>query len=237
VTVRLWDVGTGSVLQALEGHTSRIDAVTFSPDGKTVASASYDKTVRLWDVGTGAALQTLEGHMSWIDAVTFSPDGKTVASASGDETVRLWDAGTGAILQTLKGHTDWVRAVAFSPDGKTVASASDDETVRLWDAGTGAALQMLENCLVKRLVFSRDGSYLETNRGLLYIQFNSASSMAPKLQPLCTVFLRGNWITRGERDLLWLPSEYRPRCSAFRGNLLLFGHPSGKVTLIESSPL
>ena len=160
-----------------------------------------------------------------------------MASASYDRTVRLWDLATGAALRTFEGHAGSVKAVAFSLDGKTVASASWDQTVRLWDSGTGAALQTVENCSTRRLVFPRGGSYLETDQGLLFIQSDLATSFAPRLLPLCSVFLRGHWITQGGVSLLWLPFEYRPSCSASRGNVLLLGHHSGKITFIESSLL
>ncbi|KAF2183198.1 hypothetical protein K469DRAFT_786737, partial [Zopfia rhizophila CBS 207.26] len=168
-TVKLWDAGTGAVLQTLKAHSSCVNAVAFSPDGKVLASASDDKTVKLWDAGTGAVLQTLKGHSEPVNDVTFSLDGKVLASASYDRTVKLWDAGTGAVLQTLKGHSRWVYAVTFSLDGKVLASASSDRTVKLWDAGTGAVLQTLEiGSSIQTLSFSEDGTFPQTNRGVLH---------------------------------------------------------------------
>src|SRR4051794_7460144 len=105
-----------------KGHTAAVTCVAASPDGKTLASGSWDKTVILWDVAAGKERATLTGHTAVVHAVAFSPDGKTLASGSQDKAVILWDVAKGRELATLKGHAFEVHAVAFRPDGKTLAS-------------------------------------------------------------------------------------------------------------------
>jgi WD40 repeat protein len=166
--VKLWDAWSGATLQTLKWTETRflspivrrlfsIKAISFSPDGKTLATAA-DQAVKLWDVSSGAVLKTLECHSFKVEAVAFSPDSKTLASVSYD-TVELWDAGLGAVLQTLEGHSSKVKDMAFSPDGGMLASASEDFTVKLWDIGSKAVLQTHEDHLyeVTSIAISPDG--------------------------------------------------------------------------------
>ena len=108
-------------------------AASFSPDGRTVVTASSGNTARLWDAASGKELQRLT-HEDAVYAASFSPDGRTVVTASDDRTARLWDAATGKELQRLT-HEGLVFAASFSPDGRTVVTASSDKTARLWDVG------------------------------------------------------------------------------------------------------
>ncbi|MEH2151563.1 nSTAND1 domain-containing NTPase, partial [Nostoc sp.] len=85
-------------VNTLEGHSREVNSVGFSPDGKTLASGSEDKTIKLWDVSTGKAIKTLTGHSSRVYSVGFSPDGKTLASGSEDKTIKLWDVSTGKAI-------------------------------------------------------------------------------------------------------------------------------------------
>ncbi len=144
------------------GTVTRVNSVVFSPDGKTLASASDDKTVRLWEAASGKEIRQFQGHGNTVRSVVFSPDGKTLASASFDKTVRLWDVASGKEIRQFQGHQGGVSSVAFSPDGNTLASASADKTVRLWEAASGKEIRKFQGhqAGVFSVVFSPDGKTL-----------------------------------------------------------------------------
>jgi WD40 repeat protein len=146
----------------LSGHTHYVYSVAFSPDGKILASGSWDNTIKLWDVATGREVRTLKGHTNSVNSVAFSPDGKILASGSLDETIKLWDVATGREIRTFSGHTASVWSVAFSPDGKLLASGSWDETIKLWDVATGEEIHTFKGHTdhVESVAFSPDGRTL-----------------------------------------------------------------------------
>jgi WD40 repeat protein len=149
------------------GHSSAVDCVVFSRDGRLLASAGHDDVIKVWDATTGVELRSFKGHGTFLysltsdfrNSVAFSPDGKTLAAGSQDSTVKLWDIASGE-LRTLKGHSGWVNSVAFSPDGKTLASVGG--SVMLWDVATGSVLRTIKtnSFLLRAVAFSPDGKTL-----------------------------------------------------------------------------
>ena len=108
-TVRLWDAGTGTALQTLEGHSFWVASVAFSPDGKLVASGSWDKTVRLWDAGTGTALQTV-GLGTPTTTLSFSTSGQYLKTDKGvlDISSLKLSPDSSEQLRVLFVSNDWV---------------------------------------------------------------------------------------------------------------------------------
>jgi WD40 repeat protein len=160
--IRVWDAQTGREILSLTGHTGTASSVSFSPDGRRLASGSWDQSVRIWDALNGQEALVLKGHTADVESVSFSPDGRHLASGSLDSTVRVWDALTGREVLAFKGHTDHVMSVCFSPDSQRVASASKDMTVKLWSANTGQDVVTLKGHTgrVEGISFSPDGQRL-----------------------------------------------------------------------------
>jgi WD40 repeat protein len=135
--LRIWDTETGGLVHTFEVHNESVANVAFSPDGKTLATASYDKTIKLWDPATGKELLSLYGHTEPVRLIAFSPDGTRLASTGSDRNkpgeVKLWDLTTGIEVFAFRGLTGQITAVAFSPDGRRLA-ASLDKSVIVWDA-------------------------------------------------------------------------------------------------------
>ncbi|KAI0340403.1 WD40 repeat-like protein [Trametopsis cervina] len=137
-----WDAATGEqVGDRLVGNLDGVNAIAFSPDGKTLVSGSLYSTIRLWNTATGQPIRKpFYGHTAEVQSVSFSPKETKIVSGSSDNTVMIWDTSTQACVSVLKGHSDAVRSVAFSPDGTQIVSGSADMTIRLWNSSTGGQI-------------------------------------------------------------------------------------------------
>jgi WD40 repeat protein/serine/threonine protein kinase len=131
---RIWDIASGAVIQAAPRHARDIIAVAFTPDGRTLVTASKDGSARFWDAATGAAIGGVIRHDGWVNALALTADGRGVLTGSDDRTGRLWSVPDGSPLTTPLRHTRPVKAVAISPDGRLLLTTSEDATAQLWEA-------------------------------------------------------------------------------------------------------
>ena len=159
--VVLWDLAKDRERAILRGHRNMVISVAFAPDGKTLASASFDKTIKLWSPDTGEQRAELKGHAALVLALAFSPDSKLLASGASDGMIKLWEVTTARFQSDPRGHLESIVALAFSPDGKELASAASDGTVKLWDlsARKNPIVKGFPSA-VKMLAFSGDGADL-----------------------------------------------------------------------------
>jgi hypothetical protein len=132
-TVTLWQSATATRMARYE-HNTRVNDITFSPDGGLLAVATDDGAVWLWNATSDATLKAqaraiLRGHKEATFQVVFNPDGGMLASAGADQTV-IWDVETGRMLAALP--SGWAWSVAFSPGGRYITTAGGDGTIRIW---------------------------------------------------------------------------------------------------------
>ncbi|MDB6056839.1 MAG: Planctomycete cytochrome [Verrucomicrobiales bacterium] len=166
--VKVWNIADGSLLRTFQGHKDAIYSMALSPDGKILATGSYDQKIKLWDVGTGKETKTLSGHNGCVYGLAFRPDGKILASASGDRTVKLWDVASGTRRDTLAQPLKDLYTLAFTPDGKKLVAGGVDSRIRTWQISENAAettnpileSKFAHEGAVLHLAFSVDGQTL-----------------------------------------------------------------------------
>lgn len=125
----------GSVLYKYHGHSGSVNTVAWSPDGKYIASGSFDGIVQVWSATNESEVITYRRHSGVVHTVAWSPDSSRIAYAGLDEVVRVFNPTISreADTATYQGHSRAVKSMAWSPNGTLIVSGSEDKTARIWD--------------------------------------------------------------------------------------------------------
>ncbi len=171
----------------LKGHTGWVGGVAFSPDGKTIATASADHTAKFWDAATGKELTTLKAHDDIVSAVAYSKDGTHFATAGFDGTAKVWTAGTRELVHTFEGGRGALLAVAFNPNGRALAAGGIDGNVRVWEldgkAKAEGRVQRTHDSWVNALAYRPDGEGLASVSSDNEVRFNPSIGKLLTIRP------------------------------------------------------
>jgi WD40 repeat protein len=123
--VKVWDTASGRELRTFTGHTSYVNLVAVSPDGRHALSKAKNE-MKLWDIATCRETRSFEPPMEMCSDIAFSPDGKYVLAVA--NSVRIWETATGRAVQTIRGNA---KSAMFSPDGRFILTGNSDGTIKL----------------------------------------------------------------------------------------------------------
>ena len=187
--IRQWRTADGELIRVISGHQDAIYSIALSPDGKTLATGSYDQKIKLWNVEDGKEIKTISGHNGCVYRLAFRQDGKVLASASADRTVKLWEVATGARRDTLSQATKELFTVAWSPNGRRLSAGGADNRIRIWEVSEAAnetTNPMLHSKFghegaILNLVFSADGKTMVSSADDRTIKVWDAVSLKEKL--------------------------------------------------------
>ncbi|KAL8042119.1 hypothetical protein ABFX02_09G030200 [Erythranthe guttata] len=133
----IWKINNGDSPFELHGHEDSVSSLSFSPNGKFLASGSLDGTVKVWDIANGELKCTLEYPNGGIAWVRWHPNGGFVLAGSEDNSsVCMWNPDMASYMHVFSGHASSVTCGDFTPDGRRICTGSDDATLRIWDLET-----------------------------------------------------------------------------------------------------
>ena len=232
---RVWDLVTGKELQFFPGHTAAIPAIGLTEDGKTVVTASHDRSVR---VGTLSATQVIAAHPVKTTAIGLTPDGTQVLTSGDDKILKLWD-GAGKLLRQFAGSQTALRNVAIRSDLLQVAAGGDeqltDKGLYLWKFADGALIQRIETpAAVIGIAYSPDGSQIAVSQADNHIRIYASEGgllledITSPQTPLKLAYVNATTLAVGQAD-------NQTRLFGLSFQQVLVGHQGAVNSLVYSA--